>query len=163
LTIVNRLWSRLDIRSLVEDHGDGRCLCRLRMRSRVTAAHFPFVLGIATVMVLHATGLMAWPLAATVVSLLAGVIGVGDIVVTSSVVSNIVDSVAAELGMLPIGSAERVRGEPTHVAELSGFLPLGHAPGRGADIAKRHPLEESAAVHVATEDTPVSRALAGKV
>jgi GT2 family glycosyltransferase len=164
LTIVDRAWFELDIRALVEDHGDGRCLCRLRMRSRVNAAILPFVLSIATVMLLHTTGLIAWPLGATVVGLLAGGIGLGDMVVTSSIVANAINSVAAEFEMLPIGSEEpALRPDPANVPEVSGLMALEHWAGRAADIANLLPSEQSAAAHAATGDARVSRAPAGKV
>jgi O-antigen biosynthesis protein len=132
LTILNRLWLRLDVRALVEDHGDGRCLCRLRMRSRVTAATFPLVLGIAAVVFLHAAGLIAWPLGATVVGLLEGVFAVGDIVGTSSTVSNAVETVAAEFGMVPLGSEQKraLRRLPANVLKMSGLMAPEQWPAR---------------------------------
>ena len=38
LTVINRTWFRLDVRALVEEHGGGKCLYRLAVRSRLTAA-----------------------------------------------------------------------------------------------------------------------------
>jgi GT2 family glycosyltransferase len=104
LTIVNRLWFRLDVRALVEEHGDGKCLCRLRMRSRVTASGVPLALALAAVAALHVSGLIAWPLGATIVGILAGVVAIGDVVMTASIVSHEVDSVANAFGMLPMAA-----------------------------------------------------------
>src|SRR5262249_57050047 len=47
LTIVNRLWFRVDIRALVEDHGGGRCLCRLRTRAPAPPGGTPPALALA--------------------------------------------------------------------------------------------------------------------
>jgi GT2 family glycosyltransferase len=100
LTIVNRVWFRLDVRALVEDHGHGRCLCRLRLRPRLTSAVVPVLLGITAMLILSLTDVMTWSHAATAVALVGGTLAAGDMVLTSSMVSNAVKSVAAESGML---------------------------------------------------------------
>jgi len=165
LTIVNRVYFRLDVRALVEDHGNGRCLCRLRMRSRMTAAIVPFVLSVATVILLHAAGVIAWPIGAIVVGLLAAAIAVGDLVATSSIVSNAVDSVAAESGMFPMRSEEKQASQPApvNVADHPAAMTPEQWPVRAAAVSKIFPTEQSAAAHVSREDARVSRAFAGKV
>ena len=132
LTVVNRGWLRLDIRALVEDHGGGRCLCRLRMRPRVTAAILPVVLGMAAVTVLHGAGLIAWPLGAIVVGVVAATMAVGGMVVTSSTLSSVVDSVAAEFGMFSMASNEKEASRlvPHEVPRSVG----NHGPGTMAGV-----------------------------
>src|SRR5262249_59474692 len=61
LTIVNRLRCRVDIRALVEDHGEGRCLCRLRTRSRRMPVAAAVMLAIAAGGVPPAAGGIAPP------------------------------------------------------------------------------------------------------
>lgn len=109
LTIVNRLGFRLDVRTLIEDHGGGRCLCRLRMRPRVTLAPWPLAAAIAMVILLHAAGAVPWPIGAGVTALLALGMIAADVVVTSGIFSNAVDSVKAEFGMLSMASPKHSR------------------------------------------------------
>jgi GT2 family glycosyltransferase len=148
LTVVNRGWLRLDIRALVEDHGGGRCLCRLRMRLPVTAAILPLVLGIAAVTVLHRAGLIAWPLGAIVFGVVAATIAVGDMVVTSSALSNTVDRVAAELGMSPMESHEKEASRlvPHEVPRSAGSSGPGTMAG-ARDHVRKVPSGFAARVH----------------
>src|SRR5262249_37574906 len=79
LPLVDRLWCRVDIRALVEAHGGGTCLCRVRTRSRVAPLAIPPVLGIASVMLLYGAGVVASPLGTSaIVGLLSTAIVLGE-------------------------------------------------------------------------------------
>lgn len=145
LTIVNRIWFRLDMRALVEEHGDGKCLCRVRMRARVTGALTPLLLAAAAVAGLRVAG-FGWPIAAAMVVLLAIVLALGDLVMTSSIVSHAVSEVTAQFGMLPM-TLEDVRA-PRPVS--------AHDPAAPAVAAVMS--EPRIAAHATREDAPVSRA-----
>ena len=98
LTVLDRPWFRLDLRALVEDHGHDKCLCRVRMRAQVTGMPVPIVAACAVVMLLDATGLVAWPVAASAVGLLAIAIALKDMVSTSRVVWHAVDRRGGRVG-----------------------------------------------------------------
>ena len=109
LTIVDWCGARFDAQALVEDHGDGRCLCRLRIRSRVISAAVPLMCGLASVALLRWSGAIAWSIGAVVAALIA----IGDVMATSYALSTALDRMAAELGLLPMrssgmGQAERI-------------------------------------------------------
>jgi O-antigen biosynthesis protein len=109
LTIVDRTWFRVDVRSLVEDHGGGKCLHRFALRSRLTAAiGVPLLLGIAAAAALRYTG-MPW-LAALALVAAAGVIAaIAGILSTSRVVLEALEAAAAEFKITPITSSRRPR------------------------------------------------------
>ena len=119
LTIVSRLWFRIDIRALVEDHGNGRCLCRLRTRSRIMPAAMPLAFAIAAVLLLYATGAITRPLGMLVFVGLIGAIALGEMLMACGLVSNTVDSVAADFHTFPVEPDHRPRGryEPARNAE----------------------------------------------
>jgi GT2 family glycosyltransferase len=106
LTVLDRPWLRLDVRALVEEHGQGRCLCRIRMRAQATAILVPMMAAFAAVMLADAAGLVAWPIAAAVAALLATAVALKDIVSTSRAVWHAVDQVAEESAMTPLGSSD---------------------------------------------------------
>lgn len=110
LTVVSRLWFRVDIRALVEDHGGGRCLCRLRTRAHLTPAGVPLLLGVAAVPLLSAAGIVAHPLGTSVVvGLLGGAIVLGEMLMTCSAISSAVDGLAADLLIAPMEVERRSR------------------------------------------------------
>ena len=67
LTIANRTWFRLDVRALVEDHGGGKCLHRVAVRSRLTAAAaLPLLVAVAAAGALRYAG-VSWVASTTIV------------------------------------------------------------------------------------------------
>jgi hypothetical protein len=103
VTMVDQAWFRLDIRALVEDHGSGRCLCRVAMRSRVTAT--PLLAlgsGLAIAIGLQRAELIDWPLGALFVAVWTAALPVAHMALAARVVSKTLDSLAAELGLAPL-------------------------------------------------------------
>ncbi|HYT68453.1 MAG TPA: glycosyltransferase [Vicinamibacterales bacterium] len=126
LSIVDRGWSRLDVRALVEDHGGGRCLCRVRTRARLRAAIVPLAAGAGLATVLQQAGLIGWPLGAVTAAALAAVFAAANLVRSSSLLTDAVDEVATDCGMAPIrpGEREALRVAPLHFAVgTTGRLP----------------------------------------
>jgi GT2 family glycosyltransferase len=100
LTIAHRSWFRLDVRGLLEDHGGGRCLHRVAIRSRLTtAAALPLLLAIAAAGLLRYFG-MSWPVAVSLVAVTALVCAVASVLATSRLVLRAADAVAAASGMM---------------------------------------------------------------
>jgi glycosyltransferase involved in cell wall biosynthesis len=106
LTVLDRPWFRLDVRALVEEHGQERCLCRIRMRAQATAILVPLMAAFAAVLIVDAAGLVAWPIAAAVAIVLAMAIALKDIVSTSRAVWHAVEQVTKSAGMTPIRSKD---------------------------------------------------------
>jgi hypothetical protein len=104
LTVLDRPWFRLDVRALVEEHGQERCLCRIRMRAHAMAIVVPLMAAFAAVLLVDAAGLVAWPIAAAIAVLLATAVALKDIVSTSRAVWHAVDQVTAEAGMTALRS-----------------------------------------------------------
>ena len=137
LTMVDHAWFKVDVRTVVEDHGDGRCLCRLAMRSRMTATlPAALVSGGAAITVLQRAGLIGWPAGAAVVALWTIVLPVVDMSIAARVLSRAINGVAAELGLMPIErGTDRSRtadaaphpGRPQHAPARA--TPLGAVPG----------------------------------
>jgi hypothetical protein len=102
-TLVDQAWFRLDIRTLIEDHGAGRCLCRVAMRSRVTATPLlALVSGLALVAALQHGGLIEWPLGAVLVAAWTVALPVAHMALAARVVSKTLDSLAVDLGLSPL-------------------------------------------------------------
>jgi GT2 family glycosyltransferase len=106
LTVLDRPWFRLDVRALVEEHGQDRCLCRLRMRAHLTAILVPMMAACAAVLIVDAAGLVPWPIAAAIAGLLALAIALKDVVSTSRAVWHAVDQVAEEAEMTPLRAGD---------------------------------------------------------
>lgn len=96
LTIVDRGGVGLDLQALVENHGNGRCLWRLRIRARATAA-VPTLCGFAAINLLWSGAPAAWAIGL----LVASAVAFTDLVATSVVVATTCDDVAASAGMVP--------------------------------------------------------------
>lgn len=114
LTVLDRPWFRLDVRALVEEHGQERCLCRIRMRAHAMAILVPLMAAFAAVLLVDAAGLVSWPIATAVAVLLAAAIALKDIVSASRAVWHAVDQVAAEAGMTSMASVA-----PPHAARVN--------------------------------------------
>ncbi len=97
-TVLDRPRFRLDVRALVEEHGQERCLCRIRMRAHAMAILVPLIAASRRRPLLDAGGLVAWPIAAAVAAPLATAVALTDVVSTSRAVRHAVDQVAAEAG-----------------------------------------------------------------
>jgi hypothetical protein len=104
VTIIHWTWFRLDVRGIVEDHGGGKCLHRLAIRSRLTtAAALPLLVACGMVAALRQAGL-SWPVALPLVSVTGLVIAAMSVLSTSRVVLNAMESAAASCGMSPVPS-----------------------------------------------------------
>ena len=100
LTMVDQAGFKVDVRALVEDHGGGRCLCRLALRSRMTATlPVAFASIAAVVVLLLRAGLIGWPAAAAVVALGAIALPVTHRSIAARVLSRTINGVAAELAL----------------------------------------------------------------
>ena len=154
LTIVSRFWFRVDIRALVEDHGGGRCLCRLRTRAHVTPAAIPLVLGMAAVPLFNAAGVISHPLAmSVVVGLVAGTIVLGEMLMTCNVISSAVDGLAADLRIFPM--------ELNGVPDRSGSMSPESWRRARAGSTRVPPAQETYSPN--SKDSRVPRALTEKV
>jgi GT2 family glycosyltransferase len=99
---IDRGWLRVDVRTLVEDR-NGRSVCRMAMRSRVTAAAvLSAVVGIMAVLVLDHGDVLAWRWGAAVLGVFAGALTAADRGRAWSAVTNAAGSVAAEFGMASV-------------------------------------------------------------
>ena len=103
--IVNRLGHLLDMRAVVEDHGGGRSLCRLRVRLRHGVAIVPLLLAVTTVMLLDTANLVPWPISTTVAVLLTGAATVAETMTTWRIVSTALHDVTREFGMFAMETA----------------------------------------------------------
>jgi GT2 family glycosyltransferase len=104
LTLVDRAWLRFDVRALVEDHGGGRCMCRVGIRSRFTSTAILVVLiALAVLAFLNGARALASPIGAAVAVLVAG-IALWNVTATSIVIARTAAVVAAEFGMSAIKS-----------------------------------------------------------
>lgn len=118
VTIVNRLGLPVDMRALVEDHGAGRSLCRLRIRLRLGVAFLPLLLAVTTVMLLDASGLVAWPISTTLAVLLAGAATAAETMTTWRILATAIQSVKTDFGMLAIETDPPAPGrEPAGVSD----------------------------------------------
>jgi hypothetical protein len=140
VTIVNRLGHLVDLRAVVEDHGGGRNLCRLRIRFRRGVTVVPLLLAVATVMLLDTADLVAWPISSSVAVLLAGAATVAETITTWRIVSTVLQSVKTEFGMVAIETASPAShagpADPANQPELTAAGPCrehtgaAHAPSR---------------------------------
>jgi hypothetical protein len=121
---------RLDVQALVEDHGDGRCLCRLRARARLRADAIPLIVALLISMVLAGENLMVWSLGA----LAAAIVVTRDAVNAWSLLSEAFDGTAAECGVAAIVEAGRVRTLVAAIAKTAGHAA---SVGMRADGGKR--------------------------
>ena len=128
---------RLDVQALVEDHGDGRCLCRLRARARLRADAIPLradaiplIVALLVAIVLAGANLMVWSLGA----LAAAIVVTRDAVNAWSLLSDAFDATAAERGMAAMVEAGRVR---TLVAAIAKTAGDAASVGMRADGGKR--------------------------
>jgi len=98
LTIV-RGSTRVDVQTLIEDHGGGRCLCRFRLRLRVSSAAISALWAALALMLFQVGGPVALCFGA-----IAACVAIADVVVTSIAIETVVADVAAETGMSALGS-----------------------------------------------------------
>ena len=123
LTLVDRAGLRFDMRALVEDHGGGRCICRVGIRSRFTSmAIFVLLISLAVLTLLHGERSLASPIGAAVAVLVAG-IAIWKVTATSIVIARTAEVVAAEFGMVEIKS------KPNDVKRQPGVDSLVDASG----------------------------------
>jgi hypothetical protein len=99
LTIAIRGGIRLDVQALMEDHGGGRSLCRLRIRPRLAAAPIPAMCGALALTLFPGAPPAVWWLGALVVGA-----AFGDVVLTSIALATALAEGAARAGMCIVGA-----------------------------------------------------------
>jgi hypothetical protein len=105
-TMVDQAWFRLDIRTLVEEHAAGRCLCRVAMRSRVTVTPLlALASGLALVAALQRGAFIGRPLGALLVAAWTVALPVAHMALAARVVSKTLDRLAADLGLSRLAPA----------------------------------------------------------
>jgi len=92
---------RIDLQTLVEDHGGGRCLCRLRVRPRCRATAIPMFGAVVGLMCL------AHPMAWSVGILAAAMVATHDTVVVWRLLSQALAAVAGTCGLSSLDTASR--------------------------------------------------------
>jgi GT2 family glycosyltransferase len=122
LTVVDRAWFRLDVRTLVEDHGGGRCLHRFAIASRVTGnAALPVAIALAAVFGLRYAG-MSLQVASAIVAAVSVIVAVTSVRSASGLVLDAVESVAVGLGMTPVTATSRTAAANATAASVSAEL-----------------------------------------
>jgi hypothetical protein len=109
---------RFDLQALVEDHGGGRCLCRLRVRSRFRAAAIPMlgaVVGLACLAAVHS---MAWSLGV----LAAAMVATHDAVVVWRLLSGALAALAGSFGLSTLGTGSRPADRRTAIGRALAAL-----------------------------------------
>jgi GT2 family glycosyltransferase len=160
-TIVDHAWLRLDVRALVEDHGSGKCLCRVVMRPRMTATPLlALASGIVVIAVLGRADLIAWSPGASLIGFWTMALTVVHMTVSSRVVTSAMNGLEAELGLLPL-SPDRDRSS----APAPGARTDTVAPPIPETIPAPTPLLATAhhttvAARIAPREAGVSAALA---
>jgi len=150
-TMVDQAWFRLDIRTLVEDHGAGRCLCRVAMRSRVTATPLlALASGLALAAGLQRAALIEWPLGVVFVAAWTVALPVAHMALAARVVSKTLDSLAVDLGLSPLVPASMAAALSPAAATLPSAQPaVPHLNGR----SRVSPHGSPVAVGFASEPT----------
>ncbi len=166
-TIVDQAWFRLDVRALVEDHGSGKCLCRVAMRARLSVAPLlALASGVAVALGLERAGLLGRPAAAGFAVLWTAAITVMHMTLASRLVTSALNGLGAELGLDPLEPERdqpRVRIRGSRPAELAVSA---RAPSPAALMAPAHhatlaigapPVEAAAPATMAAEPARVGR------
>jgi hypothetical protein len=167
LSIADRAWFRLDLRALVEDHGLSGSVCRLDMRARVTpAAVVPLLAALATAVLLHHVGGVAWIRGAVVVSVITLAMAMARIAAASRIAAAALEAVATESGMLTLTAAD-VRAWRAGQDDAPGrgaprAFPEG-APSLPPPVLKVLPPRLTTAPRVDTPGAAVSRTLTGEL
>jgi GT2 family glycosyltransferase len=152
-TIVDQAGFRLDVRALVEDHGSGKCLCRVAMRARQSVAPLvAFASGAAVAIGLERAGLLGWPVAAGFAVLWTVALTVVHLALASRLVTSALNRLGAEIGLDPL----EPRRHPAPV-RLRGSWPAVLAPFARATS----PASLIASVHYASLGTGVTPVDAG--
>ena len=116
LSVAERGWFRVDVRALVEDHGEGRCLHRVAIHSRLTAgAALPILVAIGGAAALQSAG-MSWPLAVTLTFLLTFALAITGVLRTSRLVLGALHRTAEEFGIAPFFPTVDVADSPRRPA-----------------------------------------------
>jgi glycosyltransferase involved in cell wall biosynthesis len=135
LTVVDREWLRFDVRALVEDHGGGRCVCRVGIRSRFTStAIFTVLTSLGVVAFLNGVSALASPIGAAFAALVVG-IALWHVTAGSMVIRRAAAAVAAEFGMVAIRRKRNDRKHPSPVdspVQPGVALPAHEWPSAGA-------------------------------
>ena len=100
-------WAWLDLRALVEEHDEGRCLLRVGTHLRPTALGVTTAVGLGIALTVAASAGLAyrWPAAGVAAALLTLALGMFTAVRTARATATVrqgVDRVAAAMGMIPL-------------------------------------------------------------
>jgi hypothetical protein len=143
MTIVDQAWFRLDVRALVEEHESGKCLCRLAMRPRITAAPLlALAAGVGLAAVLHRAGLIAWQPGVVLIALWAGALVCLRMTLASRLMSNAMNTLVAELGLAPL-AGDRDNTSMLSTARPAAFRPRATSTPPAALPAPGHILNAS--------------------
>jgi len=124
---------RFDLQTLIEDHGGGRCLCRLRVRSRLRPAAIPILGGVVALIWLAAAHPVAWSLGVAV----AAMVATHDAVVVWRLLSQALAAVAETLGLSALGTDRRAADSSSAIGRAVTALRVASIGVRsGAD---KHP------------------------
>jgi DNA-binding beta-propeller fold protein YncE len=164
-------WGWLDLRVLVEEHAEGRCLVRVGTRFRFRPAGFAGALGLIAMASLGAMAIIDWPMAGTSLVAISGGIVAQTAWRTSRVVSVVrraLARVGGAAGFVPLPvpspwSRRTVKGALTSARVLPAALVIiavalvgvGRRPDASADeipaarvVAGQRPSEGSVAVGI---------------
>jgi O-antigen biosynthesis protein len=159
-TMVDQAWFRLDIRTLVEDHGSGRCLCRVAMRSRVTATPLlALASGLALAAGLQRAELIEWPLGVLLVAGWTLALPVAHMALAARVVSKTLDSLAVDLGLSALGP---VHDRSVGVLPASMAAALSPAAARATAPSALPALPHHKGTRVSPHGAPVPAGFAGE-